>query len=72
MIDPHPLVITLLVLPVLAVLAFWLWMLVDCLRHRTDPPQDRVAWALGIVLFKVFGAVAYYFYRYRPRNQSAV
>ncbi len=68
----QPLVIAALVLPTLALMAFWLWMFVDCLRHKTDPPQDRVAWALGIVFFKLIGAGVYYFCRYRPRRQSAV
>lgn len=51
----------------LAVLAFWIWMLVDCLRYEGKADLDRLLWVVVIIAFKVVGAVLYYFLRYRRR-----
>ena len=52
----------------LAFLAFWVWMIVDCLRHESRAGHDRLVWVLVIVLAKLLGAAIYYFARYRPRR----
>ena len=69
-----PLEIALIVLAVplgLAVLAFWVWMLIDCLRYEGPASTDRILWLLVIVLLKLIGAALYYFMRYRGRHELA-
>ncbi len=56
----------------LALLAFWIWMMVDCLRHEEVAGHDRLIWALVILLAKLLGAAIYYFARYRPRRAARV
>lgn len=70
MTELHILLVAVLVPLGVALLAFWLWMLIDCLRDRTRSLQERILWALGIVFFKLVGAAVYYFCRYRPARQS--
>ena len=41
-------------------LAFWVWMLVDCLKHPAIQGKQKMAWVLAMVLFNVFGALAYF------------
>ena len=38
--------------------AFWIWVLIDCLM-RDFPGNDKVVWALVIVLLGPFGALIY-------------
>lgn len=52
----------------LTLLGFWIWMLIDCLKHEAIEGHDRLVWTLVIVLLKFFGAGIYYFLRYRPRH----
>jgi len=52
----------------LALLGFWIWMLVDCLTHESKKGNDRLVWALVIVFTKLLGALLYYFLRYRERD----
>lgn len=56
----------------LSILAFWIWMLVDCVRNEPRDGNDRLVWILVIVFVKVVGAVIYYFMRYRHRRPLAV
>ena len=65
-------VIVLLVAPivvslVLFLFGFWIWMLVDCVRHESSEGNDRIVWLLVIVFTKVIGAAIYYFVR-RPER----
>ena len=52
----------------LGLLAFWIWMLVDCLRNEPLEGNDRLLWALVILFTKGIGAVVYYFVRFRKRT----
>jgi len=52
----------------LALLGFWIWMLIDCLTHEPKKGNDRLVWALVIVFTKLLGALLYYFMRYRRRD----
>lgn len=54
-----------------ALLAFWIWMLVDCLKHETRSGHDRLIWALVIIFAELLGAIIYYFVRYRNRPPVA-
>ena len=53
----------------LAVVVFWIWMLIDCLTRESKEGQDRLVWALVIVFTKLVGAALYYFLRYRRRGR---
>lgn len=47
----------------LGILAFWVWMLVDCVQ-RDFPPQEqnaKIVWILVIVLAGWIGALIYFF-----------
>lgn len=52
----------------LALLAscFWIWMLVDCALHETNP-EDKVIWILIILFTHFLGALLYLIFR-RPRR----
>lgn len=52
----------------LAALAFWIWMLVDCLKYEGDADLDRLLWVIVIIFLKLLGAVIYYLVRYRKRR----
>lgn len=48
---------------VLAILVFWVWMLVDCIQHEF-PPQDqnaKIVWILVIIFAGWIGALIYFF-----------
>ncbi len=51
-----------------SLLAFWIWMLVDCLTKESKEGNDRLMWVLTIVFTKLIGAALYYFLRYRKRS----
>ena len=52
----------------LACIAFWVWILVDCVT-RERQPNDRLVWSLVILLAPGIGALIYYFVR-RPNRQK--
>ncbi len=51
----------------LAALVFWAWMLIDCLTNEPSDGNDKLIWALVIVLTNTIGAFIYYFVR-RPER----
>ena len=59
-----------LVIPlVLAAIAFWIWMLVDCATKEPSEGNDKVVWILIIVFTNWLGALIYYFVR-RPERKK--
>lgn len=44
---------------------FWIWMLVDCLMNEPSEGNDKIIWAIVIVLTNLLGALLYFFIR-RP------
>jgi len=40
-------------------LAFWIWMLVDCLKKKRF--EDKLIWVLVLIFLNVMGAVLYWF-----------
>jgi hypothetical protein len=56
----------------LAGVAFWTWMLIDCLTRETKEGQERLVWLVAIALTKLLGAALYYFLRYRRRMTLGV
>lgn len=51
----------------LALIGFWIWMLVDCASKEPDQGNTKVVWILVIVLTGWVGALIYYFVR-RPER----
>ncbi len=51
----------------LCALAFWIWMLVDCIKHESSEGNDKIVWVIIIVATKLIGAIVYYFAR-RPQR----
>lgn len=41
-------------------LAFWIWMLIDCLR-RDFKGNEKIIWVLVIIFAKIVGALIYFF-----------
>lgn len=44
---------------------FWLWMLVNAIKHQED---NKVMWVLIIILLSLLGAVIYYFVQKKKRK----
>ena len=51
----------------LAMMAFWIWMLVDCVTKCPDRDNKKILWVLLVALTGVIGALIYYFVQ-RPKN----
>jgi hypothetical protein len=43
----------------IALFAFWIWALVDCIRNRRLSDGERIAWTLVIVFLHALGAILY-------------
>jgi hypothetical protein len=39
--------------------SFWLWMLWDCIKNEMPGSRERLAWAIFIGIYGVFGAFCY-------------
>lgn len=57
----------LLVLAVLGMIAFWIWMLVDCVKRESSEGSTRLWWSVAIAVTHVLGATAYFLFRKLPR-----
>ena len=59
--------LSLLAVPmVLGGFAFWVWMLVDCVRNPRLTDTERIIWAFVICLAHLLGALIYFFAGRRP------
>lgn len=58
----------LLIAGVLAIKAFWLVMLLDCIRHEPPAGNRRLLWVAVIILFDFIGAIIYYSRKYSSRT----
>ena len=60
----------LIALPVIALMlalfAFWIWMLVDCAKRISAGDTKLVGWLIAIALVHIFGAIAYYLFGRPP------
>ncbi|MBI3878493.1 MAG: PLDc_N domain-containing protein [Verrucomicrobia bacterium] len=52
----------------LALLAFWVWMLVDCIRNPRLTDQQRLIWVPVIVFTHWLGALIYLLAGRNPRT----
>ncbi len=50
------------------VFAFWLWMLIDCIKNETDGTQ-RIIWALVVFFLPCVGSLVYFFARKMQRGK---
>ena len=64
------LMVLLLGLGFIATLAFWLWMLIDCLKYEPSEGNDKIIWVLVIVFLHGLGALVYFVVRRQPRNAA--
>lgn len=48
-----------IVLTGLFTLAFWTWMLVDCIKNELPGSREKIMWVVLIVFFGLIGAFAY-------------
>lgn len=63
------LLIFFLILPLmLASFAFWVWMLVDCIRNLRLTDNQRIVWVIVIALTHCLGALIYLLAGRNPRN----
>ena len=54
--------VTLFLIPLgVALFAFWIWMLVDCIKNENLSGNEKVAWVLVIALTHLLGAIIYFF-----------
>ena len=51
-------------------LAFWIWMLIDCISNEPSTGNDKLIWVLVILLLNWIGAAIYFLVRRpnRPRR----
>lgn len=66
----EPLTVVFIVLGVavgVGALAFWIWMLVDCITQEPSEGNDKLVWVIVIIATKLVGAIVYYFVR-RPKR----
>ena len=52
----------------LALMAVWIWMLVDCATKEASTGNDKIIWILVIIFTQWIGALIYYFVR-RPERK---
>ncbi len=55
----------------LGFLAFWIWMLVDCIKHESDEGNNKLIWVLVIIFTQFLGALIYFFVQRRERLRNA-
>ncbi|WP_345785353.1 PLD nuclease N-terminal domain-containing protein [Thalassobacterium sedimentorum] len=51
--------------------AFWIWMLVDCLKYESSDGNDKLVWVLVIVFTNWIGALIYFLVRRGERRRLA-
>jgi len=54
----------------LALLVFWIWMLVDCVSNKNLPDIQRVIWILLMVTTNIIGALIYFFVGRSPKTYA--
>ena len=68
---PHELLSLVFMSIMLAALAFWVWMIIDCATNEPSVGNDKLVWIIVIVFAQVIGAIIYYFVRYCKRFEEA-
>ncbi|QDV21455.1 hypothetical protein Pan153_61430 [Gimesia panareensis] len=47
--------------------AFWIWMLIDCLKYEPSSGNEKIIWVLIMVFLPALGSLLYYIVR-RPER----
>jgi hypothetical protein len=53
----------------LAVMVFWIWMLIDAIQNKGLTDGEKIGWVLAIVFLHVIGATLYFFIG-RPKRHT--
>jgi hypothetical protein len=53
---------------VLALFAFWIWMLISAVQNKGLSEGEKIAWVLVIVFIHWLGALLYFFVGHPKRN----
>jgi len=62
-------VILLFVVPIiLAVFAFWIWMLISAVQNKGLTDGEKIAWVLVVTLLHFLGALIYFFVGHPKRK----
>jgi len=65
-----PIIVLGIMMTVAALLmAFWIWMIVDCAKHESSSGNDKVVWMLIIIFTHWIGALIYFFVRRLQRKK---
>lgn len=54
----------------LALLVFWIWMLIDCVSNKSLPDVQRAIWIIVIVATGAIGALIYFFVGRSPKTYA--
>jgi hypothetical protein len=57
---------------VLALFAFWIWMLISAVQNKGLTEGEKIAWVLVIVFVHWLGALLYFFIGHPKRNTPLV
>jgi hypothetical protein len=52
----------------LALMAFWIWMLISAVQNKGLGDGEKIAWVLVIVLLHLLGAIIYFFVGHPKRK----
>ena len=50
--------------------AFWIWVLIDCVKNEPSEGNDKLIWILVIVLTGWIGGLIYLFFRRPERKRN--
>jgi len=53
---------------VLALVAFWIWMLISAIQNKGLNEGEKIAWVLVIALLHLLGAIIYFFVGHPKRK----
>ena len=56
----------------LALLAFWIWMLISAIQNKGLTDGEKIAWVLVIALLHLLGAIIYFFVGHPKRKTPLV
>jgi len=57
---------------VLAMVAFWIWMLISAVQNKGLDEGEKIAWVLVIALLHLLGAIIYFFVGHPKRKTPLV
>lgn len=64
------LIFTVLPLLFLALIGFWIWMIIDCVTKESSQGNDKIVWLLILLFTNWIGALIYFFVRRPQRLKS--